>query len=603
MDIVTIDFETYYDKEYSLSKMTTESYVRDSRFEVIGVGVKVNDGPVDFYSGSNVSGFLNSLDYTNKAILCHNTAFDGAILSWLFGIKPKLWLDTMSMARPYHGTTIGCSLKALAKHYGLPEKGDEVINAISKRRSDFTAQAMAAYADYCVNDIEITYKLFRKLRKLVPASELRLIDLTIRMFTEPRFELDRAVLETHLDSVQQAKAKLLNKLSPNGDHEKLKQVLMSNDIFADVLRKLGVDPPMKISQRTEKPAYAFAKTDKEFQALLEHSSTAVQNLAAARIGVKSTLEETRTESFLAIERRGPLPIMLNYWGAHTGRFSGGDKINLQNLPRKGALRRAMKAPKGYVVVASDLSQIEARMLAYVAEQNDLVQSFANGDDVYSVFASEVYGRKITKADEKERFLGKTAILGLGYSMSAAKFIESVRILSKGKITIDEETATNVVSVYRRKNHKVTKFWRLCEHALAQMALGNSGQMGPYLRYEKNRIYMPNGVPLVYHGLYASTSSFYYDTRKGRESIYGGKLTENIIQGLARQVIAEMMVKTSERYRPALQVHDEIVYLVPETEAAEAVEYIKTAMSTPPHWADGLPVSCEVGVGPSYGDAK
>ncbi len=118
MDIVTIDFETYYDKDYSLSKMTTEQYVRSNLFEVIGVGIKVNNYPTDWYSGDNVGKFLNSLDYKDKAILCHNTAFDGAILSWHYGIKPKLWLDTLSMARPLHQMTGGVH----SKHW-LPTMG------------------------------------------------------------------------------------------------------------------------------------------------------------------------------------------------------------------------------------------------------------------------------------------------------------------------------------------------------------------------------------------------------------------------------------------------------------------------------------------------
>ena len=411
MDIVTIDLETYYGKDLSLSKITTEAYVRHPLFQVIGVGIKVNDGEVETYSGDDVAGFLNKIDFSDKAILCHNTAFDGAVLSWHYGIKPKLWLDTLSMSRPFHKTTVGGSLKALAQHYKLGAKGTEVINAKDKRREDFTSEELARYMEYCANDVELTYKLFNKLKEGFPPSEIRIIDQTIRMYTEPKVALDKDKLRQHLSSVKDNKQKLLDKLSTFGDPAALKKTLMSNQKFAELLTDLGVTPPTKVSARTGKEAYAFAKTDKGMIDLLDHPDPSVCALVSARMGIKSTIEETRTEALLAVADRGALPIMLNYYGAHTGRFSGGDGLNLQNLPaRKGkAIRQAISAPEGKVIMGCDLSQIEARMLAWVAGQDDLVDSFANGRDVYCEFASEVYGREITAKDKTERFVGKTCL--------------------------------------------------------------------------------------------------------------------------------------------------------------------------------------------------
>jgi DNA polymerase len=157
MDIVTIDFETYYDKTYSLSKMTTESYIRDPRFEIIGVGVKINNYATDWYSGENFGRVLTGLDYSDKAILAHNAAFDGAILSWKFGIKPKLWLDTLSMARAKVGLIQSISLANLVNAFGLGAKGVEVVNALGKRRAEFTPNELSKYGDYCINDVELTY--------------------------------------------------------------------------------------------------------------------------------------------------------------------------------------------------------------------------------------------------------------------------------------------------------------------------------------------------------------------------------------------------------------------------------------------------------------
>ena len=624
MDIVTIDFETYYDREYSLSKMTTEAYVRDPRFEVIGVSVKVNDFPTDWYSGDDVGKFLNSLDYSDKAILAHNTAFDGAILSWIYGIKPKFWFDTLSMARPLHNATVGGSLKALTAHYGFGQKGDEVFNNLGRRRKDFTPEQLEKYAEYCVNDVDLTYKLFQELKKGFPVSELMVIDQTIRMYTQPVIQLDTEVLGRHLEKVKADKRKLIEDLALKGlSEEKVKKALMSNNIFAKLLETVGVEPPMKTSLRTGKQSYAFAKTDKEFTALLEHPDPRVQNLVTARLGTKSTIEETRTENLMKVAERGALPIMLNYYGAHTGRFSGGDKMNLQNLPRNGAIREALTAPLGEIMIACDSSQIEARMVAYIAGQEDLVQAFREGRDVYSEFASEIYGRPVSKADKVERFVGKTCILGLGYGMGHVKFRNTLALGQGGiSVDVDENEAQRIVRLYRQKNHKIVSLWNKCGHALTTMVAGGSGHITDLLPYNQNGIVLPNGLRIQYNALRQTPDGFEYiaDARtfrklaKARVStgeqisvdwtrIYGGKVTENVVQALARIVVAEQMAAIGQSYHVAFQVHDEVIITCQENDKAIAQEFVERQMSKPPRWAQDLPVACESGVGYNYGDAK
>jgi DNA polymerase len=628
MDIVTIDFETYYDKEYSLSKMTTEAYIRDRRFEVIGVGIKVNDYPTDWYSGDDPGKFLRSLNYKNKAILCHNTVFDGAILSWHYFIEPKLWLDTLSMARPLHNVTVGGSLKALAAHYKLGAKGDEVVNALGKRRKDFSSEELSRYAAYCVNDVDLTYKLFHKMKGRFTAEELRVIDITMRMYTDPTIELDQPMLQTHLMEVMNRKSDLVADLGLDCSEEEAKSMLMSNEKFATFLHAWGVNPPTKISPRTGKEAYAFSKTDKAFTALLEHDNPRVQNAVAARLGVKSTIEQSRTSSLIGVAKRGRLPIMLHYYGAHTGRFSGGDKMNLQNLPRGGTLRKSLCAPKGKVLIACDSSQIEARMVAWVSDQNDLLQAFREGRDVYSEFATEVYGKKVTKTDKVERFVGKTCILGLGYGMGAIKFRDALALGQGGiKVEIDEHTARNIVQLYRNKNHRIAMFWNRCSRVLDDLELGREGQvllMKSMLPYKDNSIILPNGLSIQYPLLLRNASGeglFYIsDGRTYRKAvvakltgesaeglpwvrIYGGKVTENIVQALARIVVTGQMVAIAKRYKIVLQVHDEVVCCVGEAEAEEAKAFIMQCMSTPPSWAPDLPVACEADIGKNYGDCK
>ena len=620
MNILTIDFETFYSTEYSLRRMTTEAYIRDPRFEVIGVGIKVDNNPTEWCSGSDVEEFLFSFDYQHTAVLAHNTVFDGAILSWKYGIQPKLWLDTLSMARPFHHSTVGGSLDALTKYYKLGFKGTEIVNAKNKRLEDFSPQELANYSDYCIKDVELTYKLFNKLKVKVPPSELMVIDQTLRMYTNPTIELNADMLNTHLVKVRDDKRKLIDALALKGlSEDQIKKALMSNQIFAKLLTRLGIEPPMKTSLRTGKETYAFAKTDKEFTDLAEHPNPNVQSLVTARLGTKSTIEETRTENLIGVSERGSLPIMLNYYGAHTGRFSGGDKLNLQNLPRNGIIRKALTAPEGHVLIACDSSQIEARVVAYIAGQQDLVGAFREGRDVYSEFATEVYGRPITKADKVERFVGKTCILGLGYGMGAKKFKDTLAMGQGGiAVDVDDNEAERIVRLYRQKNHKIVSLWSRCGNALKGMVAGGSGSISDLLPFDSGGIVLPNQLRIMYPALRNTTDGFEYisdarthrkwrlnpnDTEVSWTRIYGGKVTENIVQALARIVVAEQMVSIGQTYHVAFQVHDEIIIVVPAKEQAKAQQLVEERMSTPPQWASELPVACESGVGINYGDAK
>lgn len=607
MKIIGLDFETYYDQEYSLSKMTTEEYVRDSRFEIIGVSIKpAPKAKAVWFSGraDEIVAFLDKhINWSEDAVLCHNAVFDGAILSWLLGRYPKLWIDTLSMARPKHLKTIGVSLAALGQHYGLGVKGSAVLDAKGKRRADFTPQQLAEYGRYCCNDIDITYALFRKLAADTSAIEMQAIDLTIRMFTEPKFRLNQTKLKEYLDDVVAEKARLLEAVNHQG-----RDNFMSNDAFANLLRQEGVEPPTKWSDKQKKMVYAFAKTDKGMKDLLEHDNPRVQALAACRLGVKTTIEETRTARLLNISKRGLMPIMLNYWAAGTGRYSGGDKVNPQNFKRGGKIREALEAISGHCVIASDLSQIEARILALVAGQWDLVEVFLNKGDPYSLFATDVFGRPITKVDIAERFLGKTCILGLGYYTGAAKLRETLR---QGGVIISAEEAERIVKLYRKKYSKIPQFWRACGNALDNMVVGGSGYISQQfnIRYEGEAVILPNGAKLYYPNLQKFTDEetgevgLRYLNRNQWTKIYSGLLCENIVQALARGVIIEYLVAIGGVYGVALQVHDEIVSVVPLSAKDDAMKFIENTMSVAVSWLPGLPVACEVKSGDNYGAAK
>lgn len=607
MDLYTIDTETYYDRDFSLSKITTEEYVRSPLFETIGLGIKQNDGPTYWLAGEKrVAHTLSRIDWSNAAILCHNTMFDGAILSWRYGVKPKAWFDTLCMARAIHGVEKSASLKALAETYEVGKKGDEVINALGKRLVDFTKEELARYGEYCRNDVDLTYTIFNQMIKKFPKQELKLIDQTLRMFIDPILELDGDLLEMHLQKTKLMKEDLLVASGVS------KEDLMSNAKLAAVLRSYGAEVPMKVSPTTGKLTYAMAKNDEEFKALAEHEDFRVQAAVAARLGTKSTLEETRTQRFIDISKRGALPVPVRYYAAHTGRWGGDDKINLQNLPSRGpnakVLKRAIIAPEGMTIIESDSAQIEARVLAWLAEQDDLVDAFAQGKDVYKKMAAKIYSVPEDEVTKEQRFVGKTTILGAGYGMGGPKF--QAALLTQG-MEVTEGEAKRIITIYREENDQITNLWKRAGYMLRALANGEVQEFGRagVLSVDPTGpgVILPSGLLLRYDGLRGNQNAdgveYTYKTRKGPSRIYGGKVIENVCQAIARCIIGDQMLRIAKKHRAVLTVHDSIVCCVPDDEVAEAKAWVEESMRWVPDWAAGLPVNCEAGVGKNYGDCE
>ena len=607
MNIITVDFETYYGKDLGFKTHTTEEYVRHEDFEVIGVAVAVNDEEAIWFSGpaSDIKTFLNKFDWSNSFALAHNTQFDGAILNWIFKIKPKGYLDTLCMARALHGVEAGGSLKVLAERYKIGVKGTEVDDAYGKRRKDFTPEALEQYGSYCRNDVGLCKTLFNIFMEKFPVKELKVIDTTLRMFVEPSLRLNLPMLESHLETVKERKAKLLAVAEADKDS------LMSNDKFAELLKLLGVEPPTKISARTGKQAWAFAKTDEEFKVLLEHPDPRVQALVSARLGNKTTLEETRTQRFIDIALRGSLPVPIKYYAAHTGRWGGDDKINLQNLPSRGQnankLKLSIEAPEGYVIIDSDSSQIEARTVAWLAGQNDLVEAFDKGEDVYKIMASAIYGKDESEITKEERFVGKTTILGAGYGMGGAKFQTQLKTFG---VEMQADECARIISVYRSRYSKVPALWRQAQQCVEALITRQGATFGEVdaVVFDANEggFLLPSGLWQKYEGLTKvfdpeGKAQYQYKTRKGVVKIYGGKVVENICQAVARCVIAEQMLKIAKRYKVVLTVHDAVACIAKEDEAKEAQDYVEQCMRWRPRWCQTLPLNCESGVGRSYGD--
>lgn len=610
MDIWTLDMETFYSTDYTLSRLTTEAYIRDPRFETIMCGFKRNNEPSYWVDAPDVRRELNRIDLPNNAVLAHHAHFDGLVLSHHYGLAPKVWFDTLSMARAALGQKVPMGLAALAKRYGLGQKGEEVIMAKGKRRRDFSASEIKRYGEYCCNDVDLEWKLFNLLLAAFQKGELKIIDMVIRMFTEPTLYLDSALLGEYVEDI---KADKTGALLAAGIQ--LPDV-MSNDKFAMALENLGVLPPTKISPTTGKETWAFAKTDHGMEALAEHPDERVQLLVAARLKNKTTIAESRGIRMAEMGMRGPAPIYLKYSGAEqTHRLSGGDKMNWQNMGRGGKLRESVHAGDGKVVLVGDSSNIESRILDWLAGQNDAVEVYRRADaktgpDVYCVMAEKIYNRAITKHENPdERQMGKVAKLGLGYGMGGIKFVQAVRVMAKKSIT--EPESKLIVNVYRDTHPMVIDLWKRAEQALGFILKGIEGKPVDYRGIVvtcAEGLLLPNGLKIKYPELQHKAErgpdgGYSYFDGRSRTKIYGGKVVENIIQALARIVVMDQTLDINTYLPVALSVHDEAVATTDEDDAKDALEFSLEQLRVPPIWGPDLPLNAEGGYHRSYGKAK
>lgn len=597
---MVVDFETRWDrKEYTLSKLTTEQYIRDKRFKAFGMCYKFyGEEKIRWVHHAQLPDFIASVDWSTTAVLAHNAQFDVAILSWVYGAKPCFIFDSLSMARATRGIEVGNSLAKLAAEFGLPPKGQAVYS--TDGLEELTPEVEQELADYCKHDTYLCEEVFKRLVQGYPAKELRLIDLTLKMFTNPVLELDKEMLSEAIKEEATSRNTLLQRLGI------AESELASNQKFSEILQGLGVEPPIKISKTTGKPTLALAKNDAHFQALLNSEREDVAQLCEARLAVKSTLERTRAQRFLDISNRGCLPVPLNYYGARTGRWAAGGSINLQNLPRSSKLKQAVVAPAGYVIVGADLSNIELRVGLWLAGQHDKLELLKSGQDLYKDFASKVFNVPYEEVTKDQRFIGKTAQLSLIYGTGHAKLHASIKAMSGVDIGLEE--AKRIVDLYRTTYAKVKNTWRDGRVVLETIHKNDTCVFG-YGGFTKvigrAGLQLPSKLFLRYPELTAVDgemgTEWYYNGRNGLEKIYGAKVFQGLTQATARCIMGEHMLKLAKRYQIVLTIHDAVYMLVPEHEAEDASKFVLETMRTPPKWMPTIPLDAEAGYGKTLAD--
>jgi DNA polymerase len=298
-----------------------------------------------------------------------------------------------------------------------------------------------------------------------------------------------------------------------------------------------------------------------------------------------------------------LPVLLQYCGAHTTRWSAGNKMNMQNLPAKGELRKSIHAPEGQVMCVIDSSQIEARMNLWLADDHEKLEIFRHydwgtGPDIYRVMASKIFNQPVHDITDDERQLGKICVLALGYGMGAAKLQDTLATDKYNPRHLNLPACQRIVSIYRDTNDKIQQLWDRMEALISAMIAGIPIAYKA-LKFERNKMILPSGLAIHYEGLAGTHSAFTgryvncsYINRKARVGVYGGLITENAVQALARCAVAEQMHTIAQRYRVVMMTHDEVVYLAPEKDAEEAIAWGVGIMKKPPAWAPDLPTNCE-----------
>lgn len=647
--ILTLDFETYWDsKTYTLSKMTTEEYIRHETFLPFGFCAHIYGSaePIRWVSRQDIPEFLAGIDWGRTAVLAHNAQFDISILSWVYNIRPCFIFDTLSMARALRGVEVGNSLAKLATDFGLPEKGRAVYSTDGV--SELDGHLESELAEYCKHDVYLCERIFERLEEGYPKSELRLIDMTLKMYTQPRLILDAEMLSVAIDKEKEQRGRLLEKLEID------EADLASNPKFAKLLTQLGVVPPVKTSKTTGKQALALAKNDALFQALLNGENEDVALLCEARLKVKSTSERTRAQRFLDIAGRGTLPVPLSYYGASTGRWtaSKGSAINMQNLKRGSFLRKAIMAPDGCQLVVGDLSQIEPRVLAWLSDSHSLLDIFRSGADPYARFGADMFGVPgMTKDSHPDlRQSAKSALLGAGYQLGWASFaaqlltgflgappvmygtkfaknlgirsddvlgfigyhknfvrmMEIPHTCSEYDLGIHCIVAKVIIDRYRAVSQPIVAFWNLCQHLIEYSLYKGKPYEIKCLQFSKGAIRLPSGMKLLYPDLRPSKDDggrLQWVYGKDATELYAGKITNNVTQAVARCVMTDGMLRVQKKYFVAGTVHDELIAVVPDEEVEFAKTWVLAQMTMEPKYLPGIPLNADGGANRRYGLAK
>jgi DNA polymerase I-like protein with 3'-5' exonuclease and polymerase domains len=633
MKFFAIDFETFYSSEYTLKTMTTDEYVSDARFEALCLTL-YNDDTRIILPQEEIASFLSRLNPAKTGFIAQHAQFDGAILDEHYGFRPAFWVDTLSMSRAISGVAVLHKLDALCDRYGLPRKTVEYDVFKGKRWSQLTARERMNLGSQCLGDSSRTWVIAQKMLPMLPDEELHVIDMTIRMFTEPCLRGDIQRLNALVTSEAMRKQEMIDKLQVTPAD------IMSDDKFEVLLESLGVEVVLKDAKNKRGCKGAFAKSDPFMQDLIESSDPFIAELAQLRLDLKSTIQQTRAERFLSKAKHGAMRTYYNYYGAKTSHWSGSGGDNFQNLPSRGKngqeLRKSVKSEKRFKLVVADMSQVQCRMLCTIAGQHDKLKAFREKRDLYCELATKFYRRTITKADEFERQMGKTGVLQLGFQSGWGKVQGTAK--RQFQVDLSEEECKAFVRTYRDDNLHIAgwrdgrrlvggiwqnaEFWLHClanrenVDIFAPVEEGQPYVNGPLFRIQNQKIIMPTGLKLHYDGLHwgefkrrengkdVIKTGWKLPRLNGFEVLYGGKMTQNLVAAFSRLAFSQAELRIRERVRPlggkiCLHTHDDLAVHTPEENAHEVEAIMREELTRTVWWLRNLPLSVDTRISEDY----
>lgn len=638
MDLITIDVETFWSTTHTLSKMNPFDYVMHPETELISMSLQVNDGqPVCVFGEQAIRDLVNRVNWSRVWVIGHNmSAFDSLVLAWRLGVRPKMWGCTLAMARPIHAKTVGLSLGKLVEHYGIGKKDNAaLVNTRGRHLKDFTAAERAAMATYNKDDTWQCFELFKRLRPHFSAKELWHIDAKIRALVEPSLHLDVPMLEESLAAERAHKRSAIlelgkmfaSQVSPVGELdavsedylvERVRATLASAPMFTKVLEARGVPVPVKPSPTNpDNMIPALAKTDEGFIALQDHEDEIVAAAAQARLAVKSTLAETRMQAFIDAAKYtgGRWPVTTHYCGADTTGRASGWHYNPLNLPRVNpkkprttdALRMSITAPPGHKIVVADLSGIEMRFNHFLWQVPYSTKLWRDDPEADIYRASYAMKLGITPAEVTgdQRQASKVENLALGFGMGPAKYVDTARV--QGGLILTPEQAEVDVYDWRGRHTQIVTGWRTCHTALSWIYEGIERPIDPgelFWTCEEG-IRLPSGRLIRYPSLRREDDEWVYGQGRHKTRIYAGKVDENIVQAGARDVVYDVSfdVFRMTGFYPALEVYDELVYVVPEDKAEDHLALVQDRMRQQVPWFPALVTWSEGDIGDRYGLAK
>jgi DNA polymerase bacteriophage-type len=462
---------------------------------------------------------------------------------------------------------------AIKIRYAISLSKDDRAKAKGKRwPDDFTLAQRESMMRYALQDAMHCWNLWRDLGDGWPAKEKLLSRLTRKRCLEG-VAVDVAGILKDQFTLQTVMREAKEGIPWSGDG-----VILSYNRVKTYCEERGIPAPVSLTEDSEE----YAKW---------------QNLYGAQHPVVGNIRQYRKANTLYKKLRamlnrtmdnGRMNFGLKYFGAHTGRWSGAEGVNLQNLPRDPAfgvdLRAKFVAPDGKKFVICDLAQIEPRCIAWVTKDTARLEAMRQGYGIYEAFALTTgvwKGEKGTlKATNKELYaLCKAQVLALGYGCGAEKFVYMAKQCAD--LAITEEQAKVIVDEFRYKNPKTTSLWNRLECKMEECA--NQDKMFV--------IELPSGRRLRYTAVVKFNTLLARLGYTGqRESFWGGKLLENVIQATARDILAEAILRLEAAGIPVIfSAHDEVVCEVDEDfDGAE----VKRLMTIAPEWMQDLPLEAE-----------